>query len=1457
MDALPSQSSRGRDEAANLGEAIYTLDAGGRILSINESAAILLGYAREELVSRSILDLLAPEERERTAARLALRFRSGGVGDPFIVDIVDRSGRRHTIEVTSRVLVEAGKPPRLEGLARDVSDRKRADDALRTLAAMTAQGGGEDFFNSISRHVAEALRVKYALIGVLEGPPDQARVTTVAVWAGDRFLPSLSMNLRGSPCAGLFEQDMAIHAAGFRDAFPGSESFLDGDAESFVGLPLRDTDARPIGLLALFDTQPFEPTPLQQDMLRILAARVGAEIGRLRATAALRASEQRFRQLAEHARDVLWAVELPGWRLSYLSPAFERITGIPPSQGLHRVRQVLSLIDPEDRRRVVEAAREALRHPSGAYAIEYRIAGADGHSRWIFDQGVVTRDPQGRPTQLSGVARDITSRKQAEIALAAERARFRDLFENSPDAIFVDSFDGQVLDVNAAACSLHRLPRERLVGRPMAELVPERLREEFRAGFDRLVEGEQTTADTFIQRSDATVVPVELRGTRVTLNGGRHAILLHVRDMSARRRAEDYLAGQKRILEWIATGRPVSDVLAELVRVTEARHHGLRCWVLWFPDDFGPHPAILAPTFQTASVPLLAALARARGGIGQILASSKGEPTVTREIFVAQPEARRLERLEQTRWDATIVVPVVSRDGRRLGAFTAFLERGLDTSDHLLDLHRLAASLAGVAIERHLADASLRDGAERLRRANSALLELARSELISQGDLHASLREITAAAARGIGVSRVNIWLFEDNDTLLRCVSLCEAGANVPDHRLVLRVADFPAYFEAVTRDRMVSVTEVENDPRTLELVGGYFQPLGIRSILDAGIRLRGRLIGIICFDHQGPPRSWKSEEELFAGSVADIIALAVQAGERRCIEDALRQSEEAYRSVVAALAEGVMLVNRDGTFVTFNDSAAEILGLTADYLRSHRLTDDSWNAIRQDGTRLDATEFPAFITLRTGQPLADSVLGVRRPDGRLVWLSINTRPFARDDAGQVTSVVVSFADITRRQEAEHALREGHRLLKSLSDLQARFIADSDPAATFRNMLQSLVSLTHSDTGLIGEVVWSSDGSRELQIHSLAEGLPADAPAPSPSARDENRALASLLDAVLNAAEPVVRHLPRPADAEASTEPSPAPGNAGPPDHFLGLPLQHDEEVVGVVGLGRRGTPFDADLAKGLHPLLITCANLIGAIRLDRQRAEAEARIRQLNAELEQRVEERTADLRSTNEELAEFAYVVTHDLKAPLRGIHQLSEWLSQDHAARLDSEGLRLLGLLRDRVNHLQRMIDGLLACARVARSPELESSVATLPLVHEVTAVLAPPANVVIDAAPDLPVIRGNPDRLYQIFQNLLENAVKYLDKPAGRIQVSANRRRGLWEFRVTDNGPGIPHRYHEKVFQIFQRLDTSGQIPGTGLGLTLVKRIVESRGGHIWIETPDTGGTTVCFTWPDRARRRALP
>lgn len=222
--------------------------------------------------------------------------------------------------------------------------------------------------------------------------------------------------------------------------------------------------------------------------------------------------------------------------------------------------------------------------------------------------------------------------------------------------------------------------------------------------------------------------------------------------------------------------------------------------------------------------------------------------------------------------------------------------------------------------------------------------------------------------------------------------------------------------------------------------------------------------------------------------------------------------------------------------------------------------------------------------------------------------------------------------------------------------------------------------------------------------------------------------------------------------------------------------------------------------------------------------------------------------LESANEELKNFAYVVSHDLKAPLRAIGSLADWINTDQAKKLDDEGREHLRLLMQRVRRMDGLIDGILQYSRVGRVREAQVAVDLNDIVHEAIAMLAPPAHIRIEIAPGLPVVRAERTRMLQLFQNLLSNAIKYLDKPKGVIRIAYDTHDDDWEFSVSDNGAGIEPRHFQRIFQLFQTLVPKDRVESTGVGLALVKKIVELYGGRIWVESQPGLGSTFFFTLP---------
>jgi PAS domain S-box-containing protein len=220
------------------------------------------------------------------------------------------------------------------------------------------------------------------------------------------------------------------------------------------------------------------------------------------------------------------------------------------------------------------------------------------------------------------------------------------------------------------------------------------------------------------------------------------------------------------------------------------------------------------------------------------------------------------------------------------------------------------------------------------------------------------------------------------------------------------------------------------------------------------------------------------------------------------------------------------------------------------------------------------------------------------------------------------------------------------------------------------------------------------------------------------------------------------------------------------------------------------------------------------------------------------------------NEELSHFAYVVSHDLKAPLRGIKLVTEWLCEDYGAKLDAEAKEQMTLLQSRVNRMHNLIDGVLQYSRVGRIKEDMVEVDLNELMPMIVDTLAPPAHIHITVPSGLPTITGERTRITQVFQNLLSNAVKFMDKPQGEIRVSCVAAGDFWKFGVADNGPGIEEKHFERIFRIFQTLASKDEYESTGVGLALVKKIVELYGGRVWVESEVGRGSTFFFTFPPR-------
>jgi len=231
---------------------------------------------------------------------------------------------------------------------------------------------------------------------------------------------------------------------------------------------------------------------------------------------------------------------------------------------------------------------------------------------------------------------------------------------------------------------------------------------------------------------------------------------------------------------------------------------------------------------------------------------------------------------------------------------------------------------------------------------------------------------------------------------------------------------------------------------------------------------------------------------------------------------------------------------------------------------------------------------------------------------------------------------------------------------------------------------------------------------------------------------------------------------------------------------------------------------------------------------------------------MKKKLKEAMNETEKINRELQDFAYIVSHDLKAPLRGINTVANWLLDDYSDDFDDEGKEHLNTLVNRSIQMANLIDGILDYSRIGRTEQDIALIDIKNTISESIDILNIPENISVTYPKNLPAIIFEPTRLEEIFINLISNSVKYMDKAKGQIIIDYKDSGNCHLFSVSDNGPGIEKEYYDQIFEIFQTLSSHDSVKSSGVGLTITKKIIEHYGGKIWLESEVELGTVFYFT-----------
>jgi len=794
--------------------------------------------------------------------------------------------------------------------------------------------------------------------------------------------------------------------------------------------------------------------------------------------------------------------------------------------------------------------------------------------------------------------------------------------------------------------------------------------------------------------------------------------------------------------------------------------------------------------------------------------------------------------------------------------------------------------------EERLRDAAARQVEERLRREQAALVDLARHKAFTTGDVRAAWQELTEGAARTLDVARVSIWLFDGDGATLRCSDLYDLTRDRHSAGAELAAERFPTYFRALQHDRVIAAPDGRTEPRTAELSGPYLVPFGITSLLDAPIRVGGRVAGVVCHEQIGPTRDWTPAEQSFAGSIADLAALALEAAERARTGVALRKSEEKFATAFR-LSPNPSVIARvdDGVLVDVNEAYLSATGFAREDVLGKGAQDVLWPV--PEGRAEMMRELKKHGRLRHLD------LKMRTKAGPFLDVLVSVEVIEIDG---VPHTLGSAIDITERNRVAEALRESEQRFRRLVQDLSVGVALLDGAGEVLMCNPAgleMLGVTPEDIGQKG--FWQrelipihEDGTPYAQderpvFNAVRTGTPVRNAVVGyrPRGKVDMRWATFNVDPQRDA-QGVVRNVI--VSFSDITERRRAEGQL----RLLALAVESTTEAITITDLQNRFTFVNRSFLEqagyaeheviGQHVSMVDSPRNPPALRNELLAATARggwtgelynrrkdgtdfvialttAQVKDATGKViafmgvsnditeRKHAEERARHLQEslrraeTMSALGAVVAGVAHEVRNPLFAISATVDALE----ARFGPQPAyaRYTETLRQEVNRLSRLMSDLLDYGRPPRLDLADSAIG--PVVTRAIAACTPLAEqtgvrLLAEIADDLPPLPLDPARMLQVLQNLIDNAIQHSPRSSQVVvraaAVLASGAVGI-ELSVADQGPGIRPEDMANIFEPF----FTRRRGGTGLGLSIVQRIVEQHGGEVEAGNRETGGALI--------------
>jgi PAS domain S-box-containing protein len=828
-------------------DVILSLDRTGNILCINQRGVQLSGYLESELRGANISErLLLPEDR--ASVDQILHDLAGGKAREYEVRWRTKGGAVvHFDGVSVPRLSESGEFLSTLCTLRDVTERKCAEEKLRK---------SEE---------------KYR--GLIEISPD-------AIYVVDTNGICVLGNRAGAELAGIAESELV--------GTPITNTYLPEERHLFLER-LKELEANStLRFERKFVRKNGEIVPVEVSVSAIRGGYFQAILRdiseRKRAEEALREAHQNYVTLVNSLDGIVWEADAQTFEFSFVSPQAERMLGYPLARWTTEPTFWKDHIHPDDREWATNFCIDSTR-AKRPHDFEYRMLAADGRIVWLHDVVTVVVE-NDQPVRLRGVMLDITERKRAEEALKESEERYRVLVEFSPNSICVHR-DGKLLYVNPACVRLFGAKNlDELVGRSVLDfihpdslpIVRERIRQVGAGKTAPLIEEKFVTPDGEVRDVEVTSIPI--------IYERAPAAQVIIRDITERKQGEALLAGEKRLLEMIATGVELKEILNALCLIIEEQRSGTLASVLLLNPD-GVHLDVVAGpslpkewTHQMERLPI----GPCAGSCGT--AAYRGSPVTVSDIAtdplwnVPEHRASALKHGLRASWSN----PVLSSKGKVLGTFCMYYREPRSPNSQDLERIELATHLVRIAIERDRAEDALR-ASEQLARGQVEALTYSLDVLATAPAPDKFLGQMLSTIGRLLGAQSVILWLLNEATESLALRAAAQ-GANFaaadPEHPFVknpLLWKEDKVLQETVFTGAPVICEDIENDPRVTTAIRDYFKANGTKKYLTIPTMVGGQVKGFIGIRHGERP-AYRPEEIELAQALAHQAMLAIQLNE-------------------------------------------------------------------------------------------------------------------------------------------------------------------------------------------------------------------------------------------------------------------------------------------------------------------------------------------------------------------------------------------------------------------------------------------------------------------------------------------------------------------------------------------------------------------------------------------------